>query len=162
MYIRGARSPKNFRSANDRCCNAMLAVNLRTSSIGFLLHPRKIANIIIAAPRYCEFRTFCAFNLLVRSIRVLDNKTPFWCLFTQNSKARVMVRVRGSIGVKLERGAGICVSAAHALPKHEMAPNDGESQPKTEGRRRAPVSWGPRSELRGDTSQRCGCEVSRA
>ena len=27
-----------------------------------------------------------------------------------------MVRVRGSIGVKLERGAGICVSAAHALP----------------------------------------------
>jgi len=28
----------------------------------------------------------------------------------------VMVRVRGSIGVKLERGAGICVSAAHALP----------------------------------------------
>ena len=61
-----------------------------------------------------------------------------------------MVRVRGSIGVKLERGAGICVSAAHALPKHEMTPNDGESQPKTEGRRWALVSLGPRSELRGD------------
>ena len=93
-----------------------------------------------------------------------------------------MVSVRGSIGVKLERGAGICVYVAHALPEHEMAPNDGESRPKTEGRRWAQVSWGPRSGVATaltlhvscsrrrthggvatpDQPQRCGCEVSWA
>ena len=71
----------------------------------------------------------------------------------------MMVRVRGSIGVKLESGAGICVSAAHALPEHEMAPNDGESQPKTKGRRWALVSWGPLSELRG-TPRPVPCHVA--
>ena len=75
-------------------------------------------------------------------------------MLAQNSSARVAVRVRGSIGVKLERELGYVYPRRTLSPSMIMAPNDGESQPKTEGRRWAPVSWGPQSELRGDTSQR--------